>query len=218
MNTVFAKLESLVYDCVQNGTMFTVYDLTQAVRQAGEFLKHNDSRDIVHGMFCANLLGNYMRTLVNLGGINGPCFVYHDPTDDPYRYQNRLGQTAQPAYSGRGRSGQGVSSAIIRQISRDPYHRPLTSRRRICIPASQVRGAGLNAGDTVYICFDAASDTFTYETQCPADGIYDRVWQSTVDLHGSIRHPIAQPQSSFYCVGRNPLGSLQAAPQAAQTP
>lgn len=128
MNTVFAKLESLVYDCVQNGTMFTVYDLTQAVRQTGEFLKHNDSRDTVHGMFCANLLGNYRRTLVNLGGTNGPCFVYHAPFHDPYRYQNCQGQTAQRvpvSYgmggSGHGRSGQGVSPGIIRQISRDPF-------------------------------------------------------------------------------------------------
>ena len=173
-------------------------------------------------MFTANLLGNYQRTLVNLGGTDGPCFVYHAPSHDPYRYQNCQGQTAQRvpvSYGmggGHGRSGQGVSPSIIRQISRDPFQRPLTSRRRICVPASQVRGAGLSAGDTLYICFDSASGTFTYETQRPADGIYDRVQQSTVDLHGSIRHPIAHPQSALYCVQRDPLGSLQAVPQMAQ--
>ncbi len=220
MNTAFTKLESAVYDCVQSSAMFTVYDLTQAVRQTGEFLKHSDSRDLVHGLFEACLLGNYQRTLVNLGGANGPCFVYHAPHHDPYRYQNGQGQTAQPvsASYGKGRSGHlPVSPAIIRQISRDPQQRPLTSRRRICVPASRVRHAGLNAGDTVYICFDAASGAFTYETHRPADGVYDRVQRSTVDSHGSIRHPILNPQAALYRVQRNPLGSLQALPLSPQT-
>ena len=218
MCIAFDKLESLVYDCVQTDTMFTVYDLTQTVRQAGEFLKHSASRDIVHGMFCANLLGNYQRTLVNLGGADGPCFVYHAPHHDPYRYQNVSGQTAQPVPASYGRGGNPrVSSAIIRQISRDPNQRPLTSRRRICVPASQVRDAGLEAGDPVYICYDSASDTFTYENQCPADGVYDRVQQSTVDAHGNIRHAVVEPKSALYLLQRNPLGSLQAVPLAAQT-
>ncbi len=224
MCSAFDKLEALVYDCVQSGTMFTVYDLTQEIRQAGEFLKHHSSRDIVHGMFDAHLLGDYQRTLVNLGGAEGPCFVYHAPHHDPYRYQNRLGQTAQPVPCSYGmvgstgmRGNTRVSPAIIQQISRDPNQRPLTSRRRICVPASQVRNAGLTAGNTVYICFDAVSGTFTYETQCPADGVYDRVQRSTVDLHGSIRHPIVNPQSALYLLRRNPLGCLQALPLSAQT-
>jgi hypothetical protein len=217
MCVAFSKLELLVDDCVRHGAMFTVYELTEAVRGQGEFLKHSDSRSIVHGMFDANLLGNYRRTLVNLGGTDGPCFVYHPAHADPYRYQNKMGQTAQPVPASYGMGGNGqhqrVSPAIIRQISRDPHQRPLTSRRRICVPAAQVRNAGLSAGDTVYICFDSVSGTFTYETVCPADGVYDRVQKSTVDPHGSIRHPIADPQAVSYWVELTPLGSLQAAPR-----
>lgn len=223
MCIAFSKLESLVNDCVTQNTMFTVFELTETVRQSGEFLKHGDSRNIVHGMFDANLMGGYTRTLVNLGGAEGPCFVYHAPRDDPYRYQNRLGQTAQPVPASYGMGGNGshgrgrVSPTIIRQISRDPNQRPLTSRRRICIPASQVRSVGLNAGDAVYVCFDAQFGTFTYVNQTPPANVYSTVQKVTVDPHGSIRHPVANPQATLYRIERTPLGDLQAVPRLAQT-
>ncbi len=69
---------------VEGRERFTAYDVTREVRARGYFLRHADCRAVVHGMFAANMLGSdYDRILADLGGSDGPAFIYHHLEDVP---------------------------------------------------------------------------------------------------------------------------------------
>ena len=154
--------------------MFTVYDLTLAVRQAGEWLKHEDSRVVVHEMFETGVFSpSYTRTQVRLNGV-APCYVYHDGSDDPSTYTNAVSQVLASLSSPSTQSAPVSATNVV-----NPNVLTVKSRLRLTVPNSLVRTAGLVAGDEVYV--ENHGDSYTISST-PNNGT-----RYTVDKDGNIR-------------------------------
>src|SRR5262252_3992392 len=77
-------IESVVNDKVQDGEMFTAYDVTKEVRNRGHRERHDNIKQVVHDYYGRGLMGpDYTRTLIPIAGAPMPAFLYHRHTDDP---------------------------------------------------------------------------------------------------------------------------------------
>lgn len=224
-----ALLTNLVHACTLSNQMFTVYDLTLTVRSTGAFLKHEEARRVVHKMYDDGVMDpGYTRSLVNLGGADGPCFVYHHRNDDPYRYNAGSLQTsaaAQTAAQGTTRfspsssntarnstaSGGGTRSNSRASRQANIHERILDFKSRLRLPARQLAQQGFQPGDIVYVCYTAQTGVITYEHLQPTAGQYDLVFLHLVDRYRNVRHAVRIRKAQRYTFQQQ-QGRLQAIP------
>jgi len=83
-------IESVVNDKVQDGEMFTAYDVTKEVRNRGHRERHDNIKQVVHDYYGRGAMGpDYTRTLIPIAGAPIPAFLYHRHTDDPTTFNPR---------------------------------------------------------------------------------------------------------------------------------
>jgi hypothetical protein len=70
-----------ISDKVAAREAFTAYNITQAVRQAGNAVEHYKYKEVVHDIFAAGDMSDYLRSGVQFN--QGPAFLYHPPEVDP---------------------------------------------------------------------------------------------------------------------------------------
>lgn len=93
------RVQQIVLNHVNAGTMFTAYDITVEARKLGLQLRHDEGKDIVHEMFQTGAMGaSFNRSIVDVGAPTKP-FLYHRFDLDPSLYR------------GSGNAGTGSSSA-----------------------------------------------------------------------------------------------------------
>jgi hypothetical protein len=92
-NDGFDVLQGALADSVKNiivgkinaGRMFTAFDITKELRQAGSQVNHGrEVRPIVHAIWHTGLMQNYTRDLVSINGDE--ALVYHPVLSDPKNY------------------------------------------------------------------------------------------------------------------------------------
>jgi hypothetical protein len=219
--TARALLESLVDACVSQRIMFTAYSLTVAIRNTNEFLLHEDSRRVVHKMYDDGTIGvDYTRSMVDLGGAKGACYVYHHRADDPCAYVDLVANAMHAAQADAAlrlaqkatrRSVHGSSNSPLPYFARRSQNERVTrSRKRISIPNAVVRQAGFAMGTTVYVGYNIQAGTYTYERQRPAPGTYDFVGVTHVDKSDNIRHHVGRAAAQQFRISVTPHGCIQA--------
>ena len=82
-----AKVRGVVDALIDDGKMFTAYDVTKSLRSAGFWVEHRDVRECVHGMFERGEMSGtgYARTVIPIPG-KAPAFCYHLYTKDASEY------------------------------------------------------------------------------------------------------------------------------------
>lgn len=185
---IMAKLEQTVRQFLDQGRMFTGYDVTIETRQREDLkLRHNDCRGAVHEMqflndaveFGHDINGqtvSWGKTQVNMNG-NGWAFVYHPKHIDPQTYQP---QTTQAASAPRIPVAAVATSPVSVPAVVDDADDKKDSggqnsdgtfqtdyRNRLFIPTRFVRDLGLKAGDTIYIVVDDSRQTISMHSDTP---------------------------------------------------
>lgn len=142
------KLTKTIAQFMEEGRMFSGYDLTIATREREKIsLRHKDIRSGIHeleilsdaisfGFDQSN--GNvtkYQKTQINVNGEL--AFIYHPVGIDPNQYQPR-----------RKNSG-----SIISLSSKKNYK--IDCRNRLLVPTQFLREAGYVCGDEVFVLWDA---------------------------------------------------------------
>jgi hypothetical protein len=86
-NPLLETIETAVGNRLRSREMFTVYDITREVRAQNYYLPHDIARIACHALYELGQMGpDYTRTLCDVGGANGPAFVFHHVADDPNGY------------------------------------------------------------------------------------------------------------------------------------
>lgn len=102
---VLQMIENEVSDRVQKNEMFTVFDITKAVRaKSGPHvnIRHDEVRQEINDLYNNNRIIGYSRTIGNLPNVSVQPMVYHHFLDDPSDYGAvktvpQLNTPAQPA-------------------------------------------------------------------------------------------------------------------------
>jgi hypothetical protein len=84
--TVVEEMQDAIGRRISAGEMFTAWDITREVKESVR-LPHAILKQIVHGLFVEGWMGDeYVRTLCDVGGEQGPAWVYHRERDRPEHY------------------------------------------------------------------------------------------------------------------------------------
>ena len=170
------KVSSIVNVLVNDGEMFTAFDVTKKIREEGIWAEHSDVRAIVHGMFeLGDLSGTgYARTLVPIPG-KIPAFCYHLHTDDPDDYVPGANAVVSPAnVSPPTGSKKDDDAGVV--CYRD-------NLRRLNTPNKHVYAVGLKPGDVAKV-FSVKGEFQIFPAGC---GPFDDHTQYIVNCKGNVR-------------------------------
>jgi len=174
------KTKDTVNDFVAKGYMFTAYDVTKTLRNAGEFVKHSDVNAVVQSMRSNGEMDNYEREVVDVGSSVQP-FVYYHPHSDVSKYDqhwvennpNQDGMKNDPA-SGGSSSGYTPLSSVTSKptaptattsftppsilgtvtmsiLKKQGIVQTTKSENRLQIKLADVKKAGFTPHQTVYV-------------------------------------------------------------------
>lgn len=140
-------ITKVINDFVEDGKMFSAFDVTTKIRGMGVYCKHNAIKTDIHSAMSDVMdegSENYEKTLVDTGSYR--TFVYHKSTDDPYTYKSDTdGSTATVAPKAVATPAPKTNSVIAGQSAgRD-------NRGRVCLPADMLRNIGATIGKKVVI-------------------------------------------------------------------
>ena len=210
---VMEKLTQTVKQFLSEGRMFTALDVTVTTRTREElFLRHLEARDDIHtiqdlfdaidfGVDTANGTVMWTKTQRPMPPKGELAWVFHPTTSDVTQYKPiEPKKVASPAtISASPMSIQSASpvmpsiSIVQDQITSDESEE-LTDgtfstdyRHRLLVPTRFFREAGINAGDTVYVAADSATNAvFLFKEQPVTPGsIY--ITTQIVERKGDLR-------------------------------
>jgi hypothetical protein len=179
---VMTRLENTVRQFLDEGRMFTGYDVTLETRNRDKIkLRHSDCRGAVHDMqfltdavdFGHDVSGQtvkWNKTQIDMG--NGAwAFVYHPDTVDPNGYQARqTAQTTAPSVQTTPTVATVVDDTDDSKDSggenNDGTFTP-DYRNRLFIKVSFVRSIGLKPGDDVIVIADMTKQSITLQGEVP---------------------------------------------------
>lgn len=180
---VMAKMEQTVRQFLDEGRMFTGYDVTLETRDREKMnLKHRDCRGAVHDMtflndaveFGYDVNGQtvkWAKTQIDMG--NGAwAFVYHPANLDPKSYTPRQTQSAthsqnvvqtSPAVAATVADAADAADATAADSGGENADGTFSTdyRNRLMVKTRFVRAIRLKAGDTVTVVADANKNTIT---------------------------------------------------------
>jgi len=82
------KVKDQINEWTDDKIMFTAYDVTVALRNGGERVKHSDIKTIVHDLYVQGEMDTgYSRQMVNVPGTNAQAFLYLHVISDPDEYE-----------------------------------------------------------------------------------------------------------------------------------
>jgi hypothetical protein len=211
---VMTKLEQTVRQFLDEGRMFTGYDVTLETRERENIkLQHRDCRGAVHEMTFLNdavefgfdnsngQTVKWGKTQVDMGNGGAWAFVYHPENLDPKTYQPRTTSPAQNTTSVTLAPTTPVSTAVATvtddsDSSKDSGGENSDGtfstdyRNRLFIKTRFVRGIGLKASDTITIVTDSAKQTVTLyadASAAPQPGHLLGVSTQVVERNGDLR-------------------------------
>lgn len=149
-----AEIENVVNDFVNNGNMFTAWDVTLAVRKTVKArVQHYEVKREVHQMFDNGDMIGYNRELANLPNVNPQPWIYYPPSADPKTY---TGKPVAPTAAAALPAPTPVASMTALDDGADiggdgsiVYKWDTTDR--LCIPNKLIREMGLKSGDEVEV-------------------------------------------------------------------
>lgn len=165
-------LEKTVKQFLDEGRMFTAYDVTIETREREDInMRHKDVRGACHEIQCLSDACDFgwddangspidwSRSQVSMSGGGQWAFVYHPANVDPNGYTPRQtsGQTSKPS------SQPSQSASTTPSISVTPSDSGGTNvdgtfatdyRNRLFIPTTFLRQAGLSPGDKAFVVAD----------------------------------------------------------------
>ncbi len=83
------KVIDAVAKLIQDGRVFTAFDITQALRADGRIVRHDEVRSIVNGLWMSQdpVFAGMERDQIIIAQIDEPALCYHglgqDPNDHP---------------------------------------------------------------------------------------------------------------------------------------
>lgn len=209
---VMAKLEQTVRQFLDEGRMFTGYDVTLETRDREKMnLKHRDCRGAVHEMtflndaveFGYDVNGQTVKwgkTQVDMGNGGAWAFVYHPANLDPKSYTPRASAPANPQ----------TTSVVLTSTTPVSTSAPLVDdstandsggenpdgtfspdyRNRLMIKTRFARAIGLSPGNDVVVVTDSNKQTVTLladQASAPQPGNGIGVSTQRVERNGDFR-------------------------------
>lgn len=80
-------VKNVILNKMNQGEMFTAFDITKDLRQQGSQIQHRNIKEIVHALFDHGEMSGYNRSLVDVGTNTRP-FLYHPVSADISAYSN----------------------------------------------------------------------------------------------------------------------------------
>lgn len=165
------KLEKTVKQFLDEGRMFTGYDVTVETRQREQIhLRHNDVKAAIHELPLLNDAVEFGHDMPNGGTVNWGkaqvsmpgglwAFVYHPGNVDPKGYRPKSTISAAPVNTSVSPAAMPAVATISVTPSDSGGIQPDGSfetdyRDRLLVPTRFLKEAGINAGDTVYVLAD----------------------------------------------------------------
>lgn len=158
------KIAAVVTEFVEQGRMFTAFEVSLKVKEQGVRERHRNLKESVHAtIFTIGAPNGYTRTLMDVGAPE-QAWVYHTMRDNPYTYVplDRGGHGAQPAVR-RGPVPRGIRNPRpLRANDPSPALIPdgvfgTDSDGRLVVPATMLSHLGVKAGGPVNVRYDAAN-------------------------------------------------------------
>ena len=155
---------------IENAEAFTAYDITTSVRANGFWARHEEVKEVVHGLWDEDLMIGYGRELKDVGGLIEAWL-----------------------YSPVGRPGHILPLRIPApspdpnvNLTDDSETRGVDGRNTISIPSSMTKRLGLSPGDKVWVRADRNNSQLIVTGNEPDDD--DQVViRYTVDRSNNIR-------------------------------
>lgn len=188
-----AKITEVVTDWVDEGRMFSAFEVSLAVKEQGVRERHRDMRDQVHEViFRVGGPRGYSRTLMDVGAPE-QAWVYHPRTASPYRYR--------PLPRGAGHPAPADDPVFVAPPLRSP--RPLAwaspaqavvppgafgtdQRGRLCLPVTFTQALGVGPGDRVRVRCDLAGERITVTPLAAGEEpLFDATY--TAEPDGNVR-------------------------------
>jgi hypothetical protein len=169
---VLAKIEKLLETKMNNGEMFTAFDITQALKSDGVKKRHRAIRhDIQRTATTLMWRYNFQRTLADLPGTRARAFVYHPFNTDHNAYLAKF----RPA-----------PLAIVNQPPAGVVQKFPDKRATVCIPSRLARTAGFTPGEKVFVFLDQTANILIV-AKAQHGQLTGEAKAYTVDKHHNVR-------------------------------
>ena len=172
MNPLEKIIRNIIDNKVQNGEMFTAYDITLIARASGEYARHPQVKSIVHDLMRNGDLGLTYTSVLRAFGVSAfPAVVYFplgaDVSNyDPGAVKKALAQVPNATST----LAQPVVAVVTTTVANGASNVPTTvgatlqtafpkivnvgSGNRVRVPAESIRKLGLKSGDKAYVSVD----------------------------------------------------------------
>ena len=213
MNQIETIIRNIISQKVQNGEMFTAYDITLLVRATGELAKHSQVKNIVHDLMRNDNVGiTYASSLRTFALAAFPAVVYFplgaDVSNyDPNAVKKALAQvpnttstltqpvvTTTTTVSGSNNVPTTVGAAVNGNFTNKTVK--VGSGNRVRVPAESIRKLGLKSGDKAYVSADGDNITIS-----AAQPVGKTAKAYTVDEYDNLLFRVQNPAANAYNVG-----------------
>jgi hypothetical protein len=184
-----ALINDVVNEFVNDGKMFTAYNVTTEVRKrTKDRIAHDEVKRDVHRMFNDGEMFSYNRSLAMLPGINPQPWVYHPLAADIslYNGQPTGTVTSTPPFSGVPTLIPHVPNSISTNAVASDNVFKLDTTNRLCVPAKLIRNLGLSAGDQAAVMYDSEL-ILTSEGKAATMTSADYITSYVVDSYDNVR-------------------------------
>lgn len=159
------KIDEVVKEFVEEGRMFTAFEVSLAVKEKGVRERHRNMRSYVHESIAEQGGQSYSRSLRDVGAPV-QAWVYHRLRDNPHEYEplDRTGHVAATAAATRGSAAVAPAPRNPKPLSQASSTAPANEsdgafgtdqEGRLVIPSSMLSALGVAAGATVDMACDA---------------------------------------------------------------
>jgi antitoxin component of MazEF toxin-antitoxin module len=213
MNQLETIIRNTISNKVQNGEMFTAYDITLLVRATGEFAKHPQVKSIVHDIMRNDNVGiTYTSSLRTFAFAAFPAVVYFPlgadvSSYDPNAVKKTLAQvpnttsaltqpvtTTTTVVSGSNNTPTTVGAAVNGNFTNKTVK--VGSGNRVRVPADSIRKLGLKSGGKAYVSIDGDNITIS-----AAQPVGKTAKTYTVDEYDNLLFRVQNPAANAYKVG-----------------
>ena len=145
------EIVDVVNEFVNDGNMFTAWDVTVAVRKRSkDRVQHFEVKKEVHRMFDNGSMSSYNRQLANLPNISPQPWLYFPPSADPSAYTGKPAVAPAAALPSPTSSMTALDDGVDIAADGSIVYK-FDSTDRLCVPNKLVREMGLKAGDEVEV-------------------------------------------------------------------
>ena len=194
------KYIKAIEDNIAQRNIFTALDISRIVQKMlkaeGKHIeRHRNMKTLIHDLYESGNMVAYFRTLKDVGGKEGPAYVYHHCCDsaDSYGQLHTIATISvkiTPILTAP--QAPQISAPIDRKNEtwlNGSKRKMLDKKNRLRFPKKVLHAAGFSTGDVVYLS-GCVSGEFIYVTDCPRDGESNKKY--TIDCYGNVRADASQ--------------------------